>query len=192
MKLDRAEIENYRAIEKLSLPLHERLKVLHGANGHGKTSVLSAIAVGLAAIPRLLPDVSSIGFRKTDLREDRQIRVALTTTNQGSWNRRMGGEQRGREKTSGLRDLRNVLNDIIDADRKGRDPIDLPIVAFYDTDRAVFDAPRRRRGFNKKFPRCAALEGALESHTRFRELLKLFYAKEDEGLRIQRRGKHFS
>ena len=35
------------AIERLDLPLHPRLTVLHGDNGHGKTSVLTAIAAGL-------------------------------------------------------------------------------------------------------------------------------------------------
>ena len=47
MKLKSVEIENYRAIEKLSLSLDPSLTVLYGDNGYGKTSVLSAIAVGL-------------------------------------------------------------------------------------------------------------------------------------------------
>ena len=52
MKLKRVEIENYRAVEKLDLTLDPDLTVFHGANGHGKTSVLSAIAVASAAFPR--------------------------------------------------------------------------------------------------------------------------------------------
>ena len=47
MKLKFVEIENYRAIDELQLPIHPSLTVLHGDNAHGKTSVLSAIAVGL-------------------------------------------------------------------------------------------------------------------------------------------------
>ena len=69
MKLKSVEIENYRAIEKLRLPLHPKLTVLHGANTCGKTSVLSAIAVGLGVIPELLPGCSGIDFLETDLRE---------------------------------------------------------------------------------------------------------------------------
>ena len=61
MKLERVEIESYRAIEKLDLPLDPHLTVFHGANGHGKTSVLSAIAAGLGSIPMLLPEVSRVG-----------------------------------------------------------------------------------------------------------------------------------
>ena len=60
MKLARVEIENYRAIRKLNLPLHPGLTVFYGDNGHGKTSVLSAIATGLGGIPMFLPGVSSI------------------------------------------------------------------------------------------------------------------------------------
>ena len=44
MKLESVEIENYRAIEKLRLPLDPSLTVLHGGNTCGKTSVLRAIA----------------------------------------------------------------------------------------------------------------------------------------------------
>ena len=40
MKLASVKIENFRAIGKLTLPLDPRLTVLHGANAHGKTSVL--------------------------------------------------------------------------------------------------------------------------------------------------------
>ena len=65
MKLKSVEIENYRAIEKLRLPLDPALTVFHGDNAHGKTSILSAIAVGLGSIPTLLPDVSGIGFLET-------------------------------------------------------------------------------------------------------------------------------
>ena len=62
MKLASVEIENFRAIEKLTLALDPRLTVLHGANAHGKTSVLGAIAAGLGAIPDLLSGVFERGF----------------------------------------------------------------------------------------------------------------------------------
>lgn len=83
-KLARVEIENYHAIQKLDLPLDSRLTVLHGDNGHGKTSVLSAIAMGLGSIPMGLPAVSSVGFRKSDRRGLRPLRVGLTTRARGS------------------------------------------------------------------------------------------------------------
>ncbi len=47
MKLTKVEIENYRGIKELSLPLDPKLTVLHGGNGCGKTSILTAIALAL-------------------------------------------------------------------------------------------------------------------------------------------------
>ena len=193
MKLERVEIENYRAIEKLDLPLNPDLTVLHGDNAHGKTSVLSAIATGLGSIPMLLPDVSSVGFRKTDDRGSRQPRVGLTAVDGVAWDR-IGPVPRGlrtRRRIYGPK-LKNAMEAIVNADRDEAGPLDLPIVAFYDTDRAVFDQPQRRRGFKTEFPRYAALQGALSARTDFRDFFKWFYAKENEELREQRERLDFS
>ena len=188
MKLERVEIENYRAIEKLDLPLNPSLTVLHGDNAHGKTSVLSAIATGLGSIPMLLPQVSSVGFRKTDVRGSRQLRVGLTAICGVAWDRRM----RGRRRRTLRPDLKDAMDAIVSADREETGPVDLPIVAFYDTDRAVFDQPQRRRGFKTEFPRYAALQGALSVRTDFRDFFKWFYAKENEELREQKERLDFS
>ena len=190
MKLKKVTIENYRAIERLELTLDPRLTVLHGDNGHGKTSVLNAIAVGLGSIPMLLPEVSGIGFRKTDRRGRRPMRVELSTTEGVKWDRQVGhGERRG----LGIKALRDEIRKILDADTNGAvdHPLDLPIVAFYDTDRAVFDVPQRRRGFVREFSRYQALEGAFSVRTTFREFFIWFYAKENEELRELRRFRDF-
>ena len=188
MKLERVEIENYRAIERLDLALDPNLTVFHGDNGHGKTSVLSGIAVGLAGIPRLLPDVAGIGFLKSDRRGLRPMRVTLTSTDGIAWRRQVLGE-RG---TTHRRELKDAMDAIVAADREGSDPLDLPIVAFYDTDRAVtqraaVEAPDLRRSAGAAFSRYAALAGALSTRTSFREFFAWFYAMENAELRAQRR-----
>ena len=189
MKLRFVEIENFRAIKQLKLSLDESLTVFHGNNAHGKTSVLSAIAVGLGLIPTRLPEVSGISFRETDRRRSaKYVQVKLETTDGVRWARRKGAIRKrpvARPKSVGGWSLRDEIKNIIEADDEGRD-VDLPIVAFYDTDRAVFDAPQRRRGFPKEFSRYAALEGALTARPNFRDFFKWFYAKEDEELRSQR------
>ena len=190
MRLERVEIENYRAIEKLELSLDPSLTVLHGANGDGKTSVLSAIAAGLGSILRLLPDVSGVGFRDTDLRGARPLRVALKTLDGIEWDRRRLGPR----KRTARRELKDAIEAIVTADRNGADTLDLPIVVFYDTDRSVVDAPQRRRGFKDfktEFPRYAALEGALSPRPNFKEFFKWFYALENEELREQKERRDF-
>ena len=183
MKLACVRIRNYRAIRRLALRMDPSLTVFHGDNAHGKTSVLSAIAVGLGSIPTSLPDVSGISFLKTDRRRWQSVvEVKLTTTEGIEWRRAMGA----RRKVAVLKQLRRTIDEIVEADREGAPPLDLPIITFYDTDRAVFDPPRRRRGFKTEFPRYAALEGALSARTDFKDFFKWFYAKENEELRRQK------
>ena len=194
MKLKCLIVENYRAIEQLELSLDPDLTVFHGDNAHGKTSVLSAIAVALGRIPTLLPGVSGFDFRKADRRANYwPMRVATATTEGIAWDRRVvaGGVGRIGRRMITKRGLPQVIGDIINADREKCAPLDLPIVAFYDTDRAVFDAPQRRRGFNPDFSRYRALEGALAARTNFREFFKWFYAMENEELRAQKQQRDF-
>ena len=194
MKLQSVQIENYRAIEELSLQFDPQLTVLHGDNAHGKTSVLSAIAVGLGAVPLLLPDVSGIGFLKKDRRNGRGARVSLTTTDGVSWERTSGltrstgwysqrGDREERPRQP-LRELKQWLER--NALRAWGSPVDLPILAFYDTERAIPNLPRRRGLPKGRQTRYAALAGALSARTSFRELFEWFYSKENEELREQR------
>ena len=200
MKLKRVEIENYRAIDELQLPIHPSVTVLHGDNAHGKSSVLSAIAVGLGKIPTMLPGVSGINLRKRDQRGNhRPMRVDLTTTEGVGW-RRGTAEPSGRTPFERLgfrrvaiveRTLREEIDAIVDAEREGYEPKDLPIVAFYDTERAVSDRLPLRRGFGKSFPRFTALEGALSARANFRDFAEWFYAWENEELREQKESRDF-
>ena len=192
MKLERVEIENYRAIEKLDLPLDPDLTVLHGANGHGKTSVLAAIAAGLGSIPKLLPDVSGIGFLKIDRRAQRPLRVMLRTLDGIEWAWRVLNPQgtASRRTAAGSRMLKEKMAEIVVADREGASPIDLPIVVFYDADRtavetgrAVADVTFPSRDPKTEFPRYEALRGALTPRINFKELFRWFYALENEELR---------
>ncbi len=194
MKLESVRIENYRAIERLRLRFDPQLTVLHGDNAHGKTSVLSAIAVGLGAIPTLLPGVSGIGFLKGDRREGRGARISLTTTDGVGW-----------ERTSGLDRLRKEASEERDGEGRPRprltelkkwlertdprasgNPVDLPILAFYDTGRTVPGFEKRRDPSKGTPSRYSALAGALSAKTSFRELFEWFYSKENEELREQR------
>ena len=192
MKLASVKIENYRAIDELQLPLHPRLTVLHGNNAHGKTSVLSAIAVGLGAIPRLLPDISGIGFLQTDRRcNTKRMRVALTTTDGTIWDRQRKSRREGKPlTTTRIRQLRDKVNEIIRADQEGQ-AVALPIVSFYDTERAVFQDLPWRRELGRDSSRFAALDGALSTRVNFRAFAEWYYAWENEELREQKRRRDF-
>ena len=214
MKIESVEIENYRAIEKLTLPLDPSLTVLHGDNTCGKTSVLGAIAVGLGVIPDFFPSVSGTDFVETDMRVGESfVHVGVSATDGLNWTReRFGGtEPEGSAMSSvGLDAFKQRLADLALA----APPVDLPIVAFYDTDRAMFDGPDGQRasagdvrryamravqeeallriGRSRSFPRSTALEGALAARTNFPELFLWFYARENDELREQKQRKDFT
>ena len=127
MKLASVEIENFRAIEKLTLALDPRPTVLHGANAHGKTSVLDAIAAGLGAVPDLLFGVFERGFLDTDLRVGTSdgLFVVLNTTDGISWSATVTRGQPARGHASALKDK----VDEIQSDHDGERPVELPIVS---------------------------------------------------------------
>ena len=196
MKLKSVEIENYRAIEKLKLPLDPSLTVLHGDNGYGKTSVLSAIAVGLGAESMLGPFLDTfIDFCKEDWREDAgNPRVSLTTIDGKTGDRqetRSVVEQEKREQRS-LIDRKNLEKSLVENSRAEKK--DMPIGVLYGTDRTVSDMPEsvlRHPPPLPLVPRLDAMKGGLSAHTDFKGLLTWFYIKEDEELREQKERRDF-
>ena len=195
MKLQSVKIENFRAVGKIELLLDSQLTVLHGNNAHGKTSVLSAIATGLGAVPSLLPDVSGNKILKKDRREGSAItKITLTTTEGITWTRSSGitrSPQRHVRENSSQEPPRNPLKELkrwleINALKSRGTPVDLPIMALYDTERVVGHLKKERTGLANKSSRFAALSGALTARTNYKELFEWFYMKENEELREQR------
>ena len=180
MILKEIEINNFRAIKKLNLKLDPKLNILHGANGHGKTSILSAIATGLGSILTLLPEIHGVSFLKSDLRANAGTKLSLTTTEGLQWSRSRRQESM---QMSPLKDLKPYIDQIIDADRNGQSASDLPIVAFYDTNRNVLQSriPNRRVRYERT--RYEALEGSLSSTSSFSQFLDWFFELEHKELR---------
>ena len=200
MKLKSVEIENYRAIEKLSLTLDPSLTVLHGDNGYGKTSVLSAIAVGLGDEGLLGPFLDTfIDFCEEDWREDAgEPRVLLTTTDGKTGNRQgtrsvFEQEKKERWRLNDRKDLEKALVEDSRVEKK-----DMPIGVLYGTDRTVSDVPESvvsPRKLPRQIPRLDALinvlKGALSARTDFEDLFAWFYFTEDEELREQKERRDF-
>jgi predicted ATP-binding protein involved in virulence len=193
MKLESVHIQDFRAIRSLRIPLDRSLTVFHGENGQGKTSVLNAIALGLRRIPELLGGTKAEDFDPQDVRLGELVAVVeLQSTDNLTWSERLyssmltKGQRRGFENrnaiTPGLRDQMKGL-----AERIGTDEtVELPVIAYYDTERAVFWTPQRMRDFAQAFDRLDAYQDALNVKTSFKTLFEWFYAKESDELRQQR------
>ncbi len=188
MKLATIEIENYRAIESLELMPDPALTVLFGTNGCGKTSVLSGIALGLGSIQNFFFKDRKVGFVRTDRRRGvGPVRIALATKNGVSWQREETGRHFARiseKRRSAAKEPQRWLRKLAESEDGAAE---LPIVAYYDTDRVVLDIPQRRRGFQQEFHRFDALDGALSAQTDFRQFFQWFYARENAELRALRK-----
>ncbi len=200
MRLRSAKIENFRAIRSLTVPLDHGLTVLHGNNANGKTSLLTAIAVGLGVIPTLLGRQGGISFKTTDHRKGNQearIRLEVLNEPEGLWWERLQAGRGGvslksntRNVLSGTNGLRDYLKSLTEATEANQNPT-IPVFAFYDTDRAVFDVPERKRNFQREFSRFDAYIDALARKTSFKALVAWFYAQENAELRQQRQKNSF-
>ena len=183
MKLKSVTIENYRAIENLVLPLDPSLTVLHGDNGHGKTSVLSAIAVGLGAVNLLGPHLhkSNIDFSEEDWREGAGFPQIVVKPIDGRPGNRHGDEHLDNYRMADLEHSHAKLDEHFRSAREDN----MPIVAFYGTERRVSGVPEwviSQPGSRFRPSRLNALEGALAARTDFEGFLAWFYFKRYEEL----------
>ena len=179
MILKEIEITNFRAIKELKLDLDPKLNILHGAHGHGKTSILNAIATGLGSIHTLLPEIHGVSFLKSDLRANAGTNLLLTTTEGLQWSR---ARRQQTKQISPLKALKSYLDSIVNADRNGQSNSDLPIVAFYDANRNVLEAQIRRKSSRGDPARYEALQDSLSPKSSFHRFLNWFFELEHREL----------
>ena len=201
MKINNLEIINFRSKEHMQIQLGNKLTLLVGENGSGKTTILDAIAIGLGAVLTYLPKVSGISFRKTDLRQKNNkfspyTRIRVDTYDSVVWDKT---ERRDKSiKTSdtilpgiGLQKLRKYLDEQIINPFNEERSFQLPVFSYYGVSRALLEVPLRRRGFPKTHQRFEALENALNAVSRFKSAFVWFYNKENEEQRKQKEFKSF-
>jgi predicted ATP-binding protein involved in virulence len=210
MRLKSATIRNFRCFEELEVQFHPRLTVLVAENGGGKTALLDAIASGLTP---LLTHLSSANQRlsgpkiqDSDFRLEQHeasgdevrwmaadyAQVVLETDDGLRWDQ-WRGSARGKQPkhpvgTSSLAsDCEATLSNLA----LTRSAL-VPVVAYYGARRGWVVEPvrlrvRKQEQANFGHP-TAALVGALDSLTDFREMLVWFDAEEAAELRANKPG----
>ena len=199
MRLKSVAIWNFRAIGELQLELDPHLTVLIAKNASGKTCTLDAISLALAMIQDRCPGVAGLDFPATNIRRagGKQAEAALVrleTTDRVVWDRvvfrdstkrtRTLFSQKHRKKSPAA--LHKHLDPIIFSRTSGDDPLPLPVLAYYGTDRAVVTPPERRSNFRAEHDAFEALRDALRPTASFKAMFEWFLAVENEELREQR------
>jgi predicted ATP-binding protein involved in virulence len=199
MRLKSVAIWNFRAIGELQLELDPHLTVLIAKNASGKTCTLDAISLALAAILTRCPEVSGLDFSDTNIRrvgrgKAEAALVRLETTEGVVWDRSVFRDSTKRTRSlflkkhrrKGTAALRRHLDPIIFSRTSGDEPLPLPVLAYYGTDRAVVTLPERRRNFRAEHDAFEALRDALRPTGSFKAMFEWFLAVESEELREQR------
>jgi len=197
MHLKKVTLKNFRCFEKLDIDLHPQLTVLVAENGGGKTAILDGIAIGLSPVLRYLSSanqrLSGPGIEDTDFRlmtmsvakgKKRETKsdysqVVIETTNGLRWdNWRAATKGKHPETKIGQSGLAAYASGLLDS-LKTSEPKLLPVFAYYGARRGWIVIPERLRGSKVDYTQpTAALYGALDDLTDFRELVNWFYQED--------------
>ena len=205
MRLKKITLNNFRCFEHLELLLHPRLTVLIGENGAGKTALLDGIASVLSPVLTYLssanPRLSGRGIQDGDFRVVQRPQfggkarwgMAETTLLQAEtadgltwdvWRASTAGKKP--IGVVGQTSLKHHLHGISES-YVTEHPRLTPVIAYYGVMRGHIEVPQRLRPAreNYGYP-TAALIGALDSRSDFREMLAWFDQEEAAELRANK------
>ena len=184
MKLKSLEITGFRGISHLELEFPERVNVLVGVNGAGKSAVLDCAAIMLSLLIERIRSPAGRGraFVDDDItngiaetRNEIELRFQEDSVRWSVTKARRGRRSR---TLSRLVELRNSVESFRSRIEE-EDLMSLPLVVYYPVNRAVLDIPLRIRT-RHRFDRLAAYDGALSGdRNSFRVFFEWFRERED-------------
>lgn len=159
MHLKNLTLNNFKCFEDLTLKFNEKLTVIVGVNGSGKTSILEGAAIALSTMFIPLQGLKSIGINKTYARlksysigsiNDSQSQYPVTISAKAEingqnccWSRSLNTEK-GQTTIKDAKSLIDLANEFQNDMRKGDTSFVLPIVAYYGTGR-LWDYHREKQ-----------------------------------------------
>ncbi|MDQ7073624.1 MAG: AAA family ATPase [Gammaproteobacteria bacterium] len=183
MKIKKLKIQGFRGATSLNLVFHERLNVLVGVNGSGKSSVLDATALLLSWMTNRIKGKAGNRIENDDIQNgasyvDLQL-IAQIRGHDFSWSRVQVREGHSRQKRiSNLKEMTEVVKQIQEEISTNREQVNLPLMAYYPVNRAVLDIPLRIRA-KHRFGLLAAYDDALAGGASFRQFFEWFRERED-------------
>ena len=185
MRLESIKLAGFRGISNLELEFPERVNVLVGVNGSGKSAVLDCTAIMLSRLIGRIRSSAGTGryFVDSDISNETsetQNKVAIRFQGQSvHWS--VTKTRRGRRKQTITR--LDVMKKHIERFRSELDEnehTNLPVVVYYPVNRAVLDIPLRIRTRHRFDDRLAAYDQAFSGEGgSFRVFFEWFRERED-------------
>lgn len=159
MTIESINLKNYRCFEDIGINFHEKLTVIVGDNGSGKTSILEGAAVSLGTMFVGLGGRGSISINKKDARlkayqmgesQDIQPQYPVEIMAAGgidgstiTWKRSLNGEN-GSTTIKDARAMTDIAKNYQKRLRDGDTSLVLPMIAYYGTGR-LWDYHREKK-----------------------------------------------
>lgn len=167
MKIKKVILKNYKCFEKIDVDFHERLTVIVGGNGSGKSSVLEGVAISLGTIFTRLDGLSGVSINKKDAHlkayrmgesEDVQAQYPVEIRAEGfisemtaegteekklQWTRSLNGEG-GSTTVKDAKQMLEIAKNYQERLRAGDPKLVLPMIAYYGTGR-LWDYHREKK-----------------------------------------------
>lgn len=158
MMLKKLSLKNYRCFESIEVDFHDRLTVIAGINGSGKTAILegAAVALGTLFTGGLSGRLSGMSIRKKDARlktyqmgetEDIQAQYPVEIISEGTvcnkndssvreitWTRSLNRES-GKTTIKDAKPMTNLAKEYQQRMKAGDQNLILPVIAYYGTGR---------------------------------------------------------
>lgn len=184
MKITKIELKNFRGFRHVEIDLHKNLTLLVGINGAGKTSCLDAVVIFLSGlIASIQQKRSNFKIQEKDVRQGSKENCSLDfCTTAPIFSATFAKEARFGTKLliNAVMDvdyvnyIKNITQEISDSSGN----TDIPVFAYYSTQRTVIDVPLRIRK-KQEFQLLETYESSLGSGANFRSFFEWFRNRED-------------
>jgi predicted ATP-binding protein involved in virulence len=188
VEIEKINLTNIRGFRDESLSFGDKINLIVGVNGSGKTTVLDGLAKAMSwLVNRTLNDRSQ-GYTidEMDIRNGaRASAIEVSVKHEGArFNWKVAKSVRG-ASSQGHRSELSELNELsrIFQGSLGDNPesASLPLVIYYPVDRSIVEIPLRTRG-KREFNQLSAYDDALKSAANFRRFFEWFRYRQEESL----------
>ena len=201
MRIKSITLQNIRLFgqeaQTLSFDENKPVTVILGNNGCGKSTILDAASIMLSTFTGSFPGNAEKNFNDWDV----HIQHSDVIANHLVYKANISAEKEyeisryrkgfGKAPASNLKAFKEYAETLQKQIVEGSKAIELPVLAYYGTNRAYLQTPARRTYSKKLYRRWDCYNSSLDSSTEFRRFFSWFDNKEDEERREKEERKDF-
>lgn len=175
MFLNSIVLHNFRRFEKLEVHLRNRLSVIVGGNGTGKSTILEAATIAAGTLTAAMDGLTNYGIKKddahckyfdigsvVDVQPQFPVEIFAEGTVNGkniNWARTLNSAK-GRGSLANAKELTEIATEYQERMRSGDVSLKLPIISYYGTGR-LWDQHREKK--NDTFEKNTRSNGYIDS-----------------------------